>query len=135
MVTDNRRHADGVPDKDGDENKLNVHENTVGGYAVFAGIRKKLEIIDHADNGRGNITHKFGRTVGTGTEQNATFGTGAPKAKETSVFRRKKIEQRQDSADTLADAVAEAYRLSDGVRFEGAYRRSDIGRRALQALK
>ena len=38
-------------------------------------------------------------------------------------------------ADTLADAVAEAYRLSDGVRFEGAYRRSDIGRRALQALK
>ena len=38
-------------------------------------------------------------------------------------------------ADTLADAVKEAYRLSDGVRFENAYRRSDIGKRALQALK
>ncbi|MBR2889462.1 MAG: phosphoribosylamine--glycine ligase [Oscillospiraceae bacterium] len=38
-------------------------------------------------------------------------------------------------ADSLGDAVKEAYRLSDGVRFEGAYRRSDIGRRALQALK
>ena len=38
-------------------------------------------------------------------------------------------------ADTLADAIAEAYRISDGVTFEGAYRRSDIGRRALQALK
>ena len=38
-------------------------------------------------------------------------------------------------ADSLEDAVKEAYRLSDGVRFEEAYRRSDIGRRALQALK
>ncbi len=37
-------------------------------------------------------------------------------------------------ADTLADAVKEAYRLSDGVRFQNAYRRSDIGKRALQAL-
>ena len=38
-------------------------------------------------------------------------------------------------ADTLADAIREAYRLSDGVKFEGAYRRSDIGQRALLALK
>ena len=38
-------------------------------------------------------------------------------------------------ADTLEEAIREAYRLSDGVRFENAYRRSDIGRRALQALK
>ena len=38
-------------------------------------------------------------------------------------------------ASSLEEAVKEAYRLSDGVRFEGAYRRSDIGRRALQALK
>ena len=38
-------------------------------------------------------------------------------------------------AASLAEAVKEAYRLSDGVKFEGAYRRSDIGQRALQALK
>ena len=37
-------------------------------------------------------------------------------------------------ADTLADAVKEAYRLSDGVKFQNAYRRSDIGQRALKAL-
>ena len=36
-------------------------------------------------------------------------------------------------ADSLEEAIREAYRLSDGVRFENAYRRSDIGRRALQA--
>ena len=37
-------------------------------------------------------------------------------------------------AENLADAIKEAYRLSDGVKFEGAYRRSDIGKKALQAL-
>ena len=38
-------------------------------------------------------------------------------------------------ADSLENAIAEAYRLCDGVKFENAYRRSDIGQRALQATK
>ncbi len=38
-------------------------------------------------------------------------------------------------ADTLEQAIAEAYRLAAGVTFENAYHRSDIGRRALQAGK
>ena len=38
-------------------------------------------------------------------------------------------------ADSLEEAIREAYRISDGVHFENAYRRSDIGQRALQALK
>ncbi len=36
-------------------------------------------------------------------------------------------------ADSLEDAIREAYRLADGVQFEKAYRRSDIGQRALLA--
>ena len=40
-----------------------------------------------------------------------------------------------DMADTLEEAIREAYRISDGVQFTNAYRRSDIGQRALQALK
>ena len=38
-------------------------------------------------------------------------------------------------ADTLEDAIKEAYRISDGVKFQNAYRRSDIGQRALAAQK
>jgi len=38
-------------------------------------------------------------------------------------------------ADTLQDAIKEAYRIADGVRFENAYRRSDIGQRGLAAYK
>ena len=38
-------------------------------------------------------------------------------------------------ADSLEEAIRQAYRLADGVRFEGAYRRSDIGQRGLAAYK
>ena len=38
-------------------------------------------------------------------------------------------------ADSLPEAIRDAYRLADGVKFENAFRRSDIGQRALQALK
>ncbi len=36
-------------------------------------------------------------------------------------------------ADTLEEAVKEAYRIAGGVQFENAYQRSDIGQRALAA--
>ena len=36
-------------------------------------------------------------------------------------------------AESLADAVQKAYALADGVQFQNAYRRSDIGKRALEA--
>ena len=38
-------------------------------------------------------------------------------------------------ADSLEEAIKEAYRIAQGVRFENSYCRSDIGQRALQALK
>ena len=36
-------------------------------------------------------------------------------------------------ADTLEEAIRQAYRIADGVVFKNAYRRSDIGQRALKA--
>ncbi len=38
-------------------------------------------------------------------------------------------------ANSLSEAIQEAYRLADGVQFENAYRRSDIGQRALLAAE
>ena len=38
-------------------------------------------------------------------------------------------------ADSLAEAIKEAYRIADGVHFKNAYRRSDIGQRGLAAYK
>ena len=38
-------------------------------------------------------------------------------------------------ADSLEEAILQAYRISDGVCFENSYRRSDIGQKALQAKR
>ncbi len=38
-------------------------------------------------------------------------------------------------ADSLEEAIREAYRIAEGVQFENAYQRSDIGQRALAAIQ
>ena len=38
-------------------------------------------------------------------------------------------------APTLKEAIEAAYKLTEGIEFEGAYKRSDIGQRALKALQ
>jgi len=39
------------------------------------------------------------------------------------------------TAPTLPQAIREAYRMADGITFQNAYRRSDIGQRALAAME
>jgi len=67
--------------------------------------------------------------------EKATFVAGAKLADGKLVTSGGRVTGTTAIADSLEEAIQEAYRISDGVRFEGAYRRSDIGQRALQALK
>ena len=65
----------------------------------------------------------------------ATFVAGAKLENGTLVTSGGRVTGTTAIASSLEEAIREAYRLSDGVKFEGAYRRSDIGQRALQALR
>ena len=65
----------------------------------------------------------------------ATFIAGAKREGDKLLTNGGRVTGTTAIADSLEEAVREAYRLSDGIRFEGAYRRSDIGQRALQAKK
>ena len=82
------------------------------------------------------VSYKKGFEI-TMTEEAAahTFVAGAKLADGKLVTSGGRVTGTTAIADTLEKAVKEAYRLSDGVKFEGAYRRSDIGQRALLALK
>ena len=64
----------------------------------------------------------------------ATFVAGAKNENDKLVTWGGRVTGTTAVADSLSEAIKEAYRLSDGVKFEGAYRRSDIGQKALQAL-
>lgn len=63
----------------------------------------------------------------------ATFVAGAKKENDKLLTWGGRVTGTTAVADSLEEAIKEAYRLSDGVKFEGAYRRSDIGKKALQA--
>ena len=65
----------------------------------------------------------------------ATFIAGAKLENDKLVTSGGRVTGTTAIADSLEEAIKEAYRLSDGVKFEGAYRRSDIGQKALLALK
>ena len=82
------------------------------------------------------VSYKKGFEI-TMTEEAAahTFVAGAKLADGKLVTSGGRVTGTTAIADTLEAAIKEAYRLSDGVKFEGAYRRSDIGQRALQAVK
>ena len=73
----------------------------------------------------------------TMTEEAAahTYVAGAKLDRDTLVTSGGRVTGTTAVADSLEEAIREAYRISDGVHFENAYRRSDIGQRALQALK
>ena len=65
----------------------------------------------------------------------ATFVAGAKMANGVLVTNGGRVTGTTAIAASLPEAITEAYRLADGVKFDNAYRRSDIGQRALQALK
>ena len=71
------------------------------------------------------------------TEESAacTYVAGAKMADGVLVTNGGRVTGTTAIAASLPEAIREAYRLADGVKFDNAYRRSDIGQRALQALK
>ena len=69
----------------------------------------------------------------TGEAKAATYVAGAKLADGVLVTNGGRVTGTTAIADSLPEAIQEAYRLADGVRFENAYRRSDIGQRALKA--
>ena len=63
----------------------------------------------------------------------ATYVAGAKIADGVLVTNGGRVTGTTAIASSLPEAIKEAYRLADGVQFENAYRRSDIGQRALKA--
>lgn len=63
-----------------------------------------------------------------------TFVAGAKLSEEKLLTSGGRVTGTTALADTLPEAIQEAYRLAEEVRFQNAYRRSDIGKRALEAL-
>ena len=103
MEADDRRAADGIADVDGNENELHVHQDAVGRNAVLTDVFEQLEVVEHTDDGRGNIAHQLGRAVAAGVQQRAQLQPRSDKA-QTARIRAEEIDQREQAAHALAQA-------------------------------
>ncbi len=87
-----------------------------------------------ASNGYPTAYQKGFEIIMTAEAENHTYVAGAKLQDGKLLTSGGRVTGTTAVADSLKDAIAEAYRLSDGVHFQNSYRRSDIGQRALDAL-
>ena len=117
---------------------LTVMQATTNGTLAETEVKfadKSACCVILASNGYPTAYQKGFELTMTGEAAACTFVAGAALKDGKLVTSGGRVTGTTAIADTLAEAVTEAYRLSDGVKFENAYRRSDIGKRALAALK
>ena len=88
-----------------------------------------------ASNGYPSSYKKGFEITFTEEAEKATFVAGAKLEDGKLVTSGGRVTGTTAIADSLEKAIEEAYRIARGVKFENSYCRSDIGQRALQALK
>ena len=106
MVADNGSRTDGISDVDCNENELHIHQHTVCRHAVFSDVFQELKVIDHADDGGGDIAHQFRGAVGAGAYHRSDFRFCHDEAQQACV-RACKVDKGQYAAGTLADSGGE----------------------------
>ena len=88
-----------------------------------------------ASNGYPSSYKKGFEITFTEEAEKATFVAGAKLEEGKLVTSGGRVTGTTAIASSLEEAIQEAYRIAKGVQFENSYCRSDIGQRALQALK
>ena len=92
--------ADGKADEHRQKEEIHVHNNAIGGDAVFPGVAQKLQIIEHAHKAHGKIVHQFRCAIGAGTEQFPAVKPASAQPQKTGI-RTQEVDQRDDAAHHL----------------------------------
>ena len=102
MVRDDRRGAHRITDVDRHKEEGDVLDDTVGGNAVFPDVSHQLTVIEHVDEGHGDVRHELGEAVPAGLPEGGAVPAGPAEAVKARV-REAEIEQRDETADTFTD--------------------------------
>ena len=76
MIAYYRSTADGISDKNRNENEFNIHQHAVSCNAVFTRIFKQSEIVKHSDNRRSDGRNKFRSSVSASAQYGFDFNFG-----------------------------------------------------------
>ena len=103
VVADDGAAADGVANEDGHKDELHIHQHPVGGDAVLSHIAQKLEVVEDAHQGGGDVAHELRGAVGAGPQQGADLQPGGDQVQQAAVGPQK-VDEGEDAAHALADA-------------------------------
>ena len=69
MVADNGRAPHGVADENSDEDKVYIHDDTIGRNPVLPGQPHQLEVVKDVHQGHGNVGHQLRGPVEAGVQK------------------------------------------------------------------
>lgn len=77
--------TDGIAGEHAGKNEVDVHNHAVSGHAIFANHAQKLEVIQHGDQGSGQVRHHLGGAVDAGVSQWPQLQLGCYQAQRSAV--------------------------------------------------
>ena len=69
VVADDGRTAEGVAHIHGNEQEAGVHDDAVGGHAVFPGKAQQLVVVQDVHQRHGQVGHQLGGAIDAGVQQ------------------------------------------------------------------
>ena len=102
MIAHDRGTSHRVADKECREDKAHIHDDAIYGNTVGTGKAHELPVVKHVYDGHGDVRHKLRSAVCTGLQQGVKLHMGLSET-ESALVRKDKVEQRDQSADGLAE--------------------------------
>ena len=94
--------ADGEADEHGDEDEVDVHDDTVGGNAVLPGEGHELDVVEHGDQTHGKVAHQLRGAVDGGPQQGFSVIAAPAQPQQAAVFPGE-VDDGDDGTDGLGD--------------------------------
>ena len=107
MIAHDGRAAHRIAEEDGHKNEVHVHDHTEHRHAVRAHQAHELPVIEHVDDGHGDIRHELRGAVAAGLGDGAQVEPRAAEP-ELALVGEDEVEQRNHAADILADGCGES---------------------------
>ena len=103
MIAYNGGASHGVAEENGREDEVHIHDDAVDRYTVRTHQAHELPVIEHGDDGHGDVRHKLRSAVGAGLYQRTQVELGAAQV-ELTFIGKGEIQQGDHAADPLTDS-------------------------------
>ena len=103
VEADDGRTAEGVAHIHGNEQEAGVHDDAVGGHAVFPGKAQQLVVVQDVHQRHGQVGHQLGGAIDAGVQQHLAVQLRFAQVQAAGILVVEEVEDRQQAAHDLAE--------------------------------